>query len=1082
VTNTRLAAPLALLLTWATAQTPAAAQHGSVEVDTVRVAPPTGERGADRASILAALAAVREGGTIKFAAGTYLIGEMISIPTPGISLIGHPDGTTLRGCNPEDVAGMQEAREACNGLELAGAGQTVRRLTFEHAFWALHLGCCFNDRTTYDFPDGSTHELPTVRRGEGGHVVEGNTFRSSLSGIRVNGGWTEPSIVRGNRFIDNWHAVSINGHTVHVLDNRFSVPQPERVPDYGYAWDAIKIAPPMPIQGESSPPACIGNVVAGNTIEGYVDGIRLEVYLPGSICRENVIRDNTITVRRAHNPSGDQFRYGGDPSDSSVVGVPIALLNDPIFSEYAGSDAPTVVEENTVEGNRILGAEGIGIEVLRASRNRVAGNVIERVVAREPFPGNTMAGTPDAWRHANGSGIWISPGSEANLLEGNAFEGIAHASVVREGEVETDDGARLYYRVEGEGRDTVVVLHGGPSLGLAYLAPDLVPLAHGRAVVHYDQRGIGRSTPVTEPERLSVEWHVQDLDALRADLGLERLSLLGHSWGGMLAARYAAAHPERVERILLLDPMAPAREPFMAMAGARAREMVRARMDEPARARLDSLAATAEVADPGELCRERYALLTPIFFEDPAAAARSRADFCAGTPVTLRNRPEVDAAIFGSLGEWDVRPALGHVGSPVLVVRGAEGAIPREAMEAWAEAFPNARLLTIEGGGHYLHVDRPEVFFPAAETFFGGGWPEADNHPAPVDSVDAFILGRMAELGIPGVSVAVLRGSEVVKLASYGRANLELDVPASSSTAFPFASITKAFTGTAMLRLVERDLLALDDRVGELLPELPEAWSEVTVRQLLSHTSGLPDVARMEEAISNPLVLRDMLFATTRDSAMAVLPTMPLSFEAGRSVAYNQTNYMLVAMLLERLDGRTIEDFVRDEFTQPLGLTSLVFGDSRAVMPGRASWYTRLDYSTGRPVSVPVQPVWVEYPSFLHTTAGLNGTALDLARFVAAVASGDLLGEAARGEMWGGAQLADGSAARMGPFGVALGWLTDDRAGRSVWMGGAESGAVRYFIDEDLTVAVLTNLMGAGPYGLVDGVAEACLAGERRAP
>jgi proline iminopeptidase len=726
VTNTRLAAPLALLLAWAPAQTPAAGQNGSVEVDTVRVAAPTGEREADRASILAALAAVRAGGTIKFAAGIYLIGEMISVSTPGISLIGHPDGTTLRGCNPDDVAGMQEGPEVCNGLELAGARQTVRGLTFEHAFWALHLGCCFNDRATYDFPDGSTHVLPVVRRGEGGHVVEGNTFRNAASGIRVNGGWTEPSIVRGNRFIDNWHAVSINGHTVHVLDNHFSVPQPEGVPDYGYAWDAIKIAPPMPIQGESGRPACIGNVVGGNTIEGYVDGIRLEVYLPGSVCRENVIRDNTITVRRAHNPSGVHFRDGGAPSDSSVVGVPIALLNDPIFSEYAGSDAPTFVEENTVEGNRILGAEGIGIEVLRASRNRIAGNVIERVVAREPFPGNTMAGSPDAWRHANGSGIWVSAGSEGNILEGNVFGGIAHATVVREGEVETDDDARLCYRVEGEGRDTVVVLHGGPSLGLAYLAPDLVPLARGRALVHYDQRGMGCSTPLRDPERLSIERHMQDLEALRAHLGLERLSLLGHSWGGMLAARYAAAHPERVVRILLLDPMPPARDPFMAMAGARVQEMVRARLDEPARARLDSLAATAEVADPGELCRERYSLLTPIFFENPAARARSRADFCAGTPETLRNRPEVDAAIFGSLGEWDVRPALGHVRSPVLVVRGAEGALPREAMEAWVEAFPNARLITIEGAGHYPHVDRPEVFFPAAETFFDGGWPEAE--------------------------------------------------------------------------------------------------------------------------------------------------------------------------------------------------------------------------------------------------------------------------------------------------------------------------------------------------------------------
>jgi parallel beta-helix repeat protein len=401
--------------------------------DTVHVAPPRGELRADRASILAALERLQPGGTVQFAPGTYLIGEMIRVTEPRVTLLGHADGTTLRGCDPEDFADMETAMELCNGLELAGARQTVRGLTFEHAFWALHLGCCYDERASYDFPDGTSQELPLVRPTEGGHLVEGNTFRSNSSGIRVNGGWTEPAIVRGNGFIDNWHGVSINGHTVHVLDNHFSVPQPERVPNFGYPWDAIKIAPPMPIQGETGPPACIGNVIAGNTIEGYVDGIRVEVYLPGSICRENVIRDNTITVRRAHNPSGVHFHDGGDPSDSTVVGVPIALLNDPMSSGAAASDPPAVVEANIVEGNRIFGAEGIGIEVLRSSRNRIVNNVIEGIVAREPFPGNTVAGAPDAWRDANGSGIWISPGSDGNEIIANTFIDVAAHAVVLEG-------------------------------------------------------------------------------------------------------------------------------------------------------------------------------------------------------------------------------------------------------------------------------------------------------------------------------------------------------------------------------------------------------------------------------------------------------------------------------------------------------------------------------------------------------------------------------------------------------------------------------------------------------------------------
>jgi len=699
-------------------------------LEVVSVAAPTGERETDRASILAALERVRPGGTVQFAAGTYLVGEIIRVSTPEATLLGHPDGTTLRGCNPEDFVDPNDYF-SCNGLELAGARQTVRGFTFEYTFWAVHLGCCFGEPATLTLPDGTSQVIPAIYRTQGGHLVEGNTFRSAASGVRVNGDWMEPAIVRNNRFVNNWHAVSINGHTVHLLDNHISVPEPHLTPFFGFPWDGIKISPTLPLQGLDEPQtsACVGNVVEGNHVEGHIDGIRLELYFPGTSCRGNVVRNNTIVVGRVKNLRPEGFTLV-DPSDSTFVGVPISLVNEPVALGRAEPGPGTVIGDNVIDGNRIVGAEGIAIEILHASGNRIANNTISGVVPREPFPGNTMGsrgatGADLEWRTANGSGIWLSPGSEGNLLEGNVFEEIAGASIVREGEIETADGVRLYFRMEGEGRDTVVVLHGGPSLGHAYLAPDLVPLTRGRAVVHYDQRGIGRSAPLTDPERLSVERHVEDLEALREHLGLERLALLGHSWGGLLAARYATAHPHRVERILLLDPMAPAREPFMAIGGERAREIVRARLDEPARTRLSTLAATPEVADAGAHCRALFSLLTRVYFEDPAATTRSRADFCAGTPETLRNRGEVDAAIFGSLGAWDVRAVLRHVRSPILVVHGAASAVPREAMEAWTEAFPNARLITIEGAGHYPHVDRPEAFFADAEIFFGGGWPEA---------------------------------------------------------------------------------------------------------------------------------------------------------------------------------------------------------------------------------------------------------------------------------------------------------------------------------------------------------------------
>jgi hypothetical protein len=137
--------------------------------DTVHVAAPTGVRTTDRASILAALEQVAPGGTVQFAAGTYLLGEFLRVAVPRVILQGHPEGTILRGCDPADFVDVQAAMAACNGLALTGERQTARGLTFEHAWQALWIGCC----------------LDPTEGGEpahiGGHLIEGNTFRASIN-------------------------------------------------------------------------------------------------------------------------------------------------------------------------------------------------------------------------------------------------------------------------------------------------------------------------------------------------------------------------------------------------------------------------------------------------------------------------------------------------------------------------------------------------------------------------------------------------------------------------------------------------------------------------------------------------------------------------------------------------------------------------------------------------------------------------------------------------------------------------------------------------------------------------------------
>jgi parallel beta-helix repeat protein len=424
----------------ATVPEPAALHAGAAPADTVHVAPPTGETEADRASILAALERVMPGGTIQFEPGTYLVGEIIPISIPRITILGHPEGTILRGCElaayeemsrdlsrARDWSESWAAMSRCGVLELTGGRVTVRNLTFENTDRGLGLGCCLGE--------------PAFRPSGGGYLIENNTFRNSRNGIRASLASADTTVIRKNQFINVYHAVSAAVSHFHVVDNDIFVREPEQVPGIPHPGFAILLEPVPPGPGgtvTATINVCEHNVIAGNRIEGHPDGIFLSAR-PGTRCRHNVIRDNTIAVRRVRLPASRPYAGPAritNEADSTVVGVPLALFNDPV--SWVGDDsAPQgIFESNRIEGNRIMGAEGLGIVVYRASRNRVVNNTITGVTVRDPHPGNTIRGSPPEreWDDANGSGIWISPGSEDNEIVGNTFEDVAGADVFLEGD------------------------------------------------------------------------------------------------------------------------------------------------------------------------------------------------------------------------------------------------------------------------------------------------------------------------------------------------------------------------------------------------------------------------------------------------------------------------------------------------------------------------------------------------------------------------------------------------------------------------------------------------------------------------
>jgi proline iminopeptidase len=292
----------------------------------------------------------------------------------------------------------------------------------------------------------------------------------------------------------------------------------------------------------------------------------------------------------------------------------------------------------------------------------------------------------------------------------------------REGYIRTPDGVRLFYKIVGDGEETLIFVHGGPGNSMESALPDLEPLSRGRTVIYYDQRGNGRSDLLTDPDRLAISKHVEDLETVRKFFKLEKVTLMGNSWGGLLVAFYAVEYPDRVQRMVLHSPGEPTRA-FMAEAD----EAMQLRLNDHFSAEqkkryafLSNPQIWIEAEDPKAVCREYFQLLLPFYVADPQSVYRFRGDVCSGPDEAVRHRLFVNEQIIKSLGDWDLLPKLALVDAPVLIIYGEADPAHPDTPRAWAKAFPNSHLLLIKGAGHLPHVEQPEQFFKVVEDFIAG--------------------------------------------------------------------------------------------------------------------------------------------------------------------------------------------------------------------------------------------------------------------------------------------------------------------------------------------------------------------------
>jgi CubicO group peptidase (beta-lactamase class C family) len=327
--------------------------------------------------------------------------------------------------------------------------------------------------------------------------------------------------------------------------------------------------------------------------------------------------------------------------------------------------------------------------------------------------------------------------------------------------------------------------------------------------------------------------------------------------------------------------------------------------------------------------------------------------------------------------------------------------------------------------------------------------------------VDSLAKDFIASRGAPGVSIAVVRDRDTLVMAGWGKADLENDVMATAHTVYRIGSITKQFTASAVMQLVEQGKVRLDDSIGSYLPSLPAAWHAVTVRQLLNHTSGIPSYTDI-----GPRWIRRWGEEMPPDTLVALTAGDTLWFKPGSSWRYDNSGYVVLGMLVSKVAERPWATDIVERFAKPLGLADTRNCDTRSIIKHRAQGYE------------PAQGEWVNAQylamSQPYAAGALCSSVGDLARWNRALGSGQVVKPASYATMTTPEGAAATAALKYG-FGLAR----DTLAGRTVIShGGGINGFITsnaWFPAERLSVTVLTNSGAARPDGLLAQVARAAL-------
>src|ERR1043166_318376 len=311
--------------------------------------------------------------------------------------------------------------------------------------------------------------------------------------------------------------------------------------------------------------------------------------------------------------------------------------------------------------------------------------------------------------------------------------------------------------------------------------------------------------------------------------------------------------------------------------------------------------------------------------------------------------------------------------------------------------------------------------------------------PARADSVDEYLKTEMAQHRIPGAVLTVIQDGKPVKQKAYGVANLELNVPVKLDTVFEIGSIPKQVTAAGIPLLQQERKSSVDEKNSPYLQNTPEPWADVTVRHLLTHTSGIKSYTGLDGfAITRHL---------TQEQFIKAIGAQPMEFHPGTSWKYSNTGFSLLGYVIENVSGQHYWDFMRQRVFKPLAMNETTDRLPGAIIPNRADGYEQTNH------------VWINRDYDLtdvFAAGAIASTVGDLAKWNSALDRDDLLHTATKKAMWTPSKLADGKETKYG-----FGWFIDAVEGhKNIGHGGSTSGfsaSIQRFPDDHLAVILLTN-------------------------